>query len=188
MSIAGDIYCCACICRKCPCLRRQHAESKRNRRKGSKQSHRYYTLRHCVLLCIQLNKCLKRFNPMFRRALLLQGFCRRKYKAGSLSRMSVLLRMADLSDAALESLDFKQDILQPKPTRSRGHRRRASSWKPFPRTPLHMVASRTSIYRCCIGTAIEVDARRGRAFISGQGPFRLHLCTAPFFCRFLDSA
>lgn len=34
--------------------------------------------------------------------------------------MSVLLRMANLSDAALESKDFKQDILQPKPTRSRG--------------------------------------------------------------------
>ena len=41
----------------------------------------------------------------------------------------------------------------------REHRRRASPWKPFPRTPLHMVASLTPIYRCCIGTAIEVDAR-----------------------------
>lgn len=39
------------------------------------------------------------------------------------------------------------------------HRRRVSPWKPFPRTPLHMVASRTPIYRCYIGTAIEVDAR-----------------------------
>lgn len=56
---------------------------------------------------------------MIGRALVCQGFCRRKYKAGSLSRMSVLLRMANLSDAALESQDFKQDILQPKPTRSR---------------------------------------------------------------------
>lgn len=69
---------------------------------------------------------------MFRRALLLQGFCRRKYKAGSLGRMSVLLRMTNLSDAALEGQDFKQDILQPKPTRSRGAQKKGFLMEALP--------------------------------------------------------
>lgn len=53
------------------------------------------------------------------------------------------------------------------------HRRRASPWKPFPRTPLHMVASRTPIYRCCIGTAIEVDARARSSAHLKPRPFPL---------------
>ena len=61
----------------------------------------------------------KRFNSMFRRALLLLGFCRRKYKAGSLSRMSVPLMTAGFSDAALDCRDFKQARFQPEATRSR---------------------------------------------------------------------
>jgi hypothetical protein len=69
---------------------------------------------------------------MFRIALLLQGFCRRKYKAGSLGRISVPLRMANLSDAALESQDFKQDILQPKPTRSRGTQKKGFLMEALP--------------------------------------------------------
>lgn len=69
---------------------------------------------------------------MFRSSLLLQGFCRRKYKAGSLGRMSVLLRMANLSDAALVSQDFKQDILQPEPTRSRGTQKKGFLMEALP--------------------------------------------------------
>lgn len=53
------------------------------------------------------------------------------------------------------------------------HRRRASPWKPFPRIPLHMVASRTPIYRCCIGTAIEVDARARSSTHLKPRPFPL---------------
>lgn len=73
---------------------------------------------------------------MFRGALLCRGFCRRKYKAGSLGRMSVPLRMANLSDAALESQDFKQDILQPKPTRSRGTQKKGLPMEALPQNAI----------------------------------------------------
>lgn len=46
--------------------------------------------------------------------------------------MSVLLRMANLSDAALEGQDFKQDILQPKPTRSRGTQKKGFLMEALP--------------------------------------------------------
>lgn len=69
---------------------------------------------------------------MIGRALLLLGFCRRKYKAESLSRMSVLLRMANLSDAALDCQGFKQNILQPKPTRSRGTQKKGLPMEALP--------------------------------------------------------
>lgn len=46
--------------------------------------------------------------------------------------MSVLLRMTNLSDAALEGQDFKQDILQPKPTRSRGAQKKGFLMEALP--------------------------------------------------------
>lgn len=100
----------------------------------------------------------KRFNSMFRRALLLLGFCRRKYKAGSLSRMSVPLMTAGFSDAALDCRGFKQARFQPEATRSRSTEEGPPHGSPSIEHHCTWLPARRP-YTAGIGTAIEVDAR-----------------------------